>query len=225
MMKNFFQKQREAVAILAYVGIIFGLVYLVILPLMARIDGMNNQIQEEAMKREIVKQHIGELPKIQKQYEILQDGGDLNDVLLDKNKAVVLIERLEKMAEENGSTIAIEVQDASDSKKVDAVKGVLMSDLPSTDFLKFKITLSGKYASVVGFIESLESFEYYADITAIQISHAEIKNTTASSQGSMNVGSLNPFALGATTDTTKTVKVESDLLTASLDTVFYVKQK
>lgn len=223
-MKNFFNKQREIIVLLVYAAIIAGLIYLVILPLFSRINGMNDQIQQESMKRESVKLHINELPKIQKQYQTLESSGDLESVLLDKNKAVVLIEKLEKLAEDTNNKITIAVQDNAPAKKAPAKSAAssddaLVAGLPSPDYLQMKITLSGDYNSIVKFIGLLEKFEYYADITAVQINKAE---TDAMAQSTSNVGMFGTAAASAASTVKKVSKVPaSDTLTATLDTAFY----
>lgn len=225
-MKNFLNKQREVLAVLVYLAIIAGLVYLVILPILNRMGGMNDQIQQEAMKQESVKLHINELPRIQQQYQTLQKDGDLAGVLLDKNKAVILIERLEKLAESTNNKITIAVQDntaGAQGKKMPA-KGAaapadtLVGSLPSADYLQLKITLTGDYNSVVRFVGLLEKFEYYGDITAVQIT----KDSSLESQqtpGSGMFGSTNQIAANDPKVVAK--QAGGGALTASLDTVFY----
>jgi len=226
IMKNFFNKQREIVALLAYVLIVVGLVYLVIFPLIARIDDTNNQIQKESISKESVELHISQLPKIQKQYQSLQVSGDLSNVLLDENKAIILIEKLEKLAENTNNKITISVQDktvapakkAASKIAAQASKSVV-DDLPSTDYLQMKITLIGEYNAAVHFIDQLEKFEYYADITAIQIKKYEEAGDSMQPLSSSGM-------FGAIQTTTTNILVKKDnsgnnKLATSLDIVFY----
>lgn len=225
-MKNFFQKRREIIAICAYFGVVFVVVYFAIMPLMKKIEEKNNEIQEEKINQEIVRKRMEELPGIQKQYEILKSSDDLSGILLDKNNAIVLIEKLEKVAEQTGNTISIEVQDAVavDPKKT-ASKGkvtsdnILVSELPSSDYLQLKIKLNGKYEAILNFIQSLENFEYYGDIIEIQITKDADKVKAQPMQQAADFGVANPFI--SNTDTTKIVKIENDKLNASLSVVFY----
>lgn len=225
-MKNFFQKRREIIAICAYFGVVFVIVYFAIMPLMKKIEEKNNEIQEEKINQEIVRRRMEELPGIQKQYQTLQSSDDLSGILLDKNNAIVLIEKLEKLAEQTGNIISIEVQEvaAVDPKKA-ATKGkvtndnILVSELPSTEYLQLKIKLNGKYESILNFIQSLENFEYYGDIIEMQITKDADKIKTQPIQQSVEFGVANPFV--SNTDNTKIVKVENDKLNASLSVVFY----
>ena len=224
-MKKFFQKKREIIIILVYIGIVVVLLYFVILPLIGRINSKKDQIQEEYVKQEIKQQQISELPKMEEQYNILQNNGKSVDVLLDKNDAVVLIEKLEKLAQDSGNKISISIQNTENQKNVPVVKikpsaeDELVNNLPSTDYLRMKIIITGNYNAIVNFVHSLESFEYYCDIVAIQIKQKEEGNKPA------EIGTLNPFNSKLSTDSgrisTSDNKNEEE---ASLDVVFYTKK-
>ncbi|HAS00283.1 MAG: hypothetical protein US57_C0002G0023 [Candidatus Moranbacteria bacterium GW2011_GWC2_37_73] len=223
-MKNFLHKQREIIAILAYVAVVVGIIYFAIFPLLGRISNINDEIQQEAMKQESVKLHIEQLPKIQKQYEALQASGDLMDVLLNKDKAVVLIERLEKLADSTGNEITIAVQqDTAPIKKTQtktattaAVEDTLVANLPSTDYLEMKISLNGSYNSIIEFIDLLEKFEYYADIIEIKINKEEANASTANSA---TVGMFSRSSSVASKQSETPLKKGE--LAASLGVVFY----
>lgn len=221
-MKNFLNKQREIIALLAYAAVIASLVYLVILPLLDRIRNTNDQIQQEAMKQESMKLHVEQLPKIQNQYETVVNNPDLASALLDRNKAVVLIEKLEKLAENTKNEITITVQENASVKKTSTKVAVsaaeaLVADLPSSDYLQIKINLTGSYDSIVEFVARLERFEYYSDIVAIQISKED--EVAASVSNNSNNGMFGQSAVGSGEKVP--VPSRSDALTASLDTVFY----
>lgn len=212
-------------AIIGYILIVFLLVYFVVFSLIKKIDDVNYQIQEESMKQEIAKQHISELPKIQKQYSELENSLDLTRVLLDENEAVTLIERLEKTAKETENGIEIEVQSQTDQKKAPAKtkaggEVLLADELPSQDYLQLKIVLDGSYASIVNFIKEIENFEYYCDITEVQINRSE--DTSKTRQGAE---SANPFSFGAKKEEEKSVRDTNGPISSSLMVVFYKRQK
>jgi hypothetical protein len=196
-MKNFLNRQREKVAIFLYITLVASLIYFVVFPVLATITNLNNDIQEEMMKQENVNIHIGELPVVQKQYKALQENGDLSTILLDRNKAVILIEKIEKIAEKTNNKITISVDDkivnkADEStknttkklsaKELAALEDSLVGNLPSTDYLQMKIVLTGDYKSIINFINILEKFEYYGDITEIKI-NTDVSNDKLSSSG------------------------------------------
>ena len=224
-MKQVFQKQKEISIIFAYIGVVAVLVYFVILPLLSKIEGINNQIQEESMKQEIVKQQLEELPKIQQQYEALQKNEGFIDVLLDKNNAVTLIEKLENLAQDSGNKIEISIQNSSLPENVAVVTtntntdDTLIKALPSADYLQLHILLTGDYNKIVNFISRLENMEYYSDITGIEIKQSDVTD---------NTGVTNPFNLNSVTDSNK-ISSESNQgdqgnLEATIDVVFYTKK-
>jgi hypothetical protein len=229
-MKKFFKKQRELVIIIAYAGLVFVLVYFVILPLISRINTKIDQIQEENIQQEIVRQQIEDLPKIQQQYDVLQKEEGLIDVLLDRNDAVTLIKKLEKLAENSGNKITIAVQDApvqpvqKSNPKTAAKTNVADSDditksLPSTNYMQLKITLDGNYNSIVNFVKLLEKFEYYSDIIGIQIRQNE-----SSGGQTANIGTLNSSnTVSKNGEEIKPTEENKTTLEASLDVVFYTK--
>ncbi|NTW26958.1 MAG: hypothetical protein HGA36_01400 [Candidatus Moranbacteria bacterium] len=225
-MKNFFHKQREIIAVLSFVAIAAGLVYFVIMPLIARISGINDQIQQEVMKQEGVKMQIEQLPKVQKQYQALQEGGDLANVFLDQNKAVELIERLEKLAEITNNVITIAVQEKAPevakkttSRSSAPTEETLISGLPSPNYLQMKITLIGNYDSIVSFIDALEKFEYYADIVAIQMNKNDEADTSFSVSNIGMFGVAMPNA--AATPEVQPVIIKNSDVKAVIDSVFY----
>lgn len=224
-MKNFLNKQREILALLAFAAIIGGLVWLVILPLLSRISDTNDQIQQEIIKQEGLTLYLEQLPTIEKQYETLSSSSNLKNVLLDKEKAVVLIEKLEKLAEKTNNKITIAVQESAApvkkavDKKAAPVADTLAAGLPSQDYLQLKITLTGDYSGVVNFISALEKFEYYSDVTSIQIN----KETLAAAQEKQlsNIGMFSSVASIVSASKEVRQVVDSNALTAILDTVFY----
>jgi len=228
-MKKFFQKQREVITILVYVCVIIALIYFVVLPLLARISSTRDQIQEEHMKQDIKQQQISELPKMEEQYNILQSNEKSVDVLLDKNDAVVLIEKLEKLAQDSNNEISISVQDVATQKNATVITNSetktdneLVNDLPSTNYLQMKITLTGDYNTMMNFVHSLESSEYYCDIIAIQINQKE-KTNEVSDIGMKTLA--NPSNPNITKNTEETTDSNNDnKIEASLDVVFYTKK-
>ena len=218
-MKKIFQKQREVIAIFVYVGVIAMLVYFIILPLVSKIEGVNNQIQEESMKQEIVKQQLTELPKIQQQYETLQENKGSIDVLLDKGNAVTLIEKLETLADDCGDKIEISVQNSQSQKNVAAVAtktnadDTLANALPSADYLQMQILLIGDYNKIINFISKLESMEYHSDITRVEIKQGNLAN---------NAGAINPFNSGSSGKISD--KSNQGDLEASINVAFYTKK-
>lgn len=204
-----------------------GLIYFVILPLIAKINGLNDQIQEENLNQESVKLHIAQLPKIQQQYQALKNNMELENVLLEKEKAVPIIEKLEKMAENTNNEITIKVQESlvaepvrKVTKKVaDSTDSALVDGLPSPNYLEMKITLNGEYNSVVRFISMLERFEYYSDIISIQINKSKISEKSEKPFSGSDRLSIIPSSMNDSANKQDAQVIEG--VTALLSTVFY----
>ncbi|HPN54653.1 MAG TPA: hypothetical protein PLB52_01845 [Candidatus Moranbacteria bacterium] len=230
-MKKIFQKQRELLAVIIYVGFILAIIYFIIMPLLSRINSVQDQIQEEKINQEIKEQSLADLPKMQEQYENLQNNEKMIDVLFDKNNAVELIEKLEKLAQDSGNVITISVQEKEPAKDVSSKarkktndteekKPVsIVENLPSSEYMQIKLELKGGFDTAVNFIHKLENFEYYCDIIGIKMQQAEkgdkkISNTE--SFGSININSVeNPEGL--------LENISSNNVVTTIDVVFYTK--
>ena len=230
-MKKIFQKQRELLAVIIYVGFILAIIYFIIMPLLSRINSVQDQIQEEKINQEIKEQSLADLPKMQEQYENLQNNEKMIDVLFDKNNAVELIEKLEKLAQDSGNVITISVQEKEPAKDVSSKarkktndteekKPVsIVENLPSSEYMQIKLELKGGFDTAVNFIHKLENFEYYCDIIGIKMQQAEkgdkkISNTE--SFGSININSVeNPEGL--------LENISSNNVVTTIDVFFYTK--
>ena len=78
-----------------------------------------------------------------------------------------------------------------------------------------KITLAGNFNAIINFIRKLESFEYYGDITGIQIAQSESINSQPSKADPFSVENINVEK--------ETENLNPETLEASLDVVFYTK--
>lgn len=230
-MKKFFQKQRELLAIVIYICFVVAIAYFIIMPLLSRINGVVDQIQEEKINQEIKKQSLTDLPKMQEQYENLQNNEKMVDVLFDRNNAVELIEKLEKLAQDSGNSIAISVQEkeptqeapSKTKKKTNAAEksapDSIIDKLPSSEYMQMKLELKGEYNTAVDFIRKLENFEYYCDIIGIKMQQSEKDNNRTANTGSFGAINANPI------DNPENLseKVISNNILTTIDVVFYTK--
>lgn len=227
-MKNFFKKYREIFGVALYVCLIGLIIYFVAKPLYEQIKIRRDQIQEEVANQEGRKKKLIEIPKIKEQYEKVKGQEENLAVLLDKNDAVSLIERLEKLAQntQNEIRIAVKETDANSREaliarkneakaKADGDKTVSIIDgLVSKDYLQVTITLSGQYNNIVDFMQKLENMQNYSDIISF-----DIKRDSGNS-GSANV---NPFANQGGVNQEQPPTIENKVV-ATLETVFYLKK-
>lgn len=230
-MKNLLSKQREIVAILLYGLIVAALFYFLIMPLIGSINDRSNQIQEENMKQESTANRLKDLPRIQSQFKMLNEGTGASEILLNKKNQVVLIEKLEKLAESTGNDISFVVMQNKVDQQKTAPKNTkakvdesLMGKLPSQEFLQIQIILVGKYDSIRNFMRLLGDFEYYNDIVSIQIAMDDDSEAGIKRQSSDGV-IADPFSVIPTDPISSPQPEAVNKLKASLDTVFYSKKE
>ena len=228
-MNNFLKKYREGIAILIYAVLVGCVVYFVVMPLKAEITNRRDGLQEEISNKEGKQKKILEIPKIKDQYVTVKNESKDMDVLLKRDDAVILMERLEKLAEETGNEIKIGVLDNDPNGKISAAaKSKVKSDknkepaktivdqIPTdTDLLEIKISLVGNFNDIVKFIDRLENMEYYSDIIGIEIKKNDTKTTVESP-----LAVPDPFAAKQTGQKA----ADPNKLIGELDTVFYLKK-
>ncbi len=177
-MKKFWKKYKIIVAITLYVVIIGALFYFVIQPFLNKISLSAGKIQEIIINQENKEKRLGELPKLKEQFGLVEKREGELFPLLTEDKAVELVEKIEKIAEDSGNKITLEMRDnkvkdaaskKTESAKKKAGEDDLRSDLPSSDYLEVKIKLSGDYNELIKFIEKIEAIEYHCDIISISI--------------------------------------------------------
>ncbi len=227
-MKKFLKKQREFIAVTLFFLVLGVVGYFAVVPLLKKITATKDAIEENKIKQEMKKQRLQELPKIAQQYDEVNRQQKKIDILLDKQQAVVLIERLEGLAQETNNKIQIVAQEDPQSKKTAESKSktapkviALIDTLPRKDYLKLKVTLTGDYNGVLKFIHSLESLEHYADIIELNIGQVVSDKQTASIS-KLGTDSVNPFDSQAGGQSDPAV-VGSGQLEAVLTVVFYSK--
>lgn len=224
-MKKVIKQQKELAAILAYALVVAAVAYFAVAPLLGKINSASDKIQQENADQEGKKQRLSELPKMRQQYSLLQDNEGLLDVFFTQDQAVKLIERLEKISQDSGNVIKISVKDskaqptASQSKTT--VDDTLLKALPSKDYLEMNISLTGKYNSVIQFVNALENFEYYCDITNLELKASTPKENTSSG---IQTGVLNPFTVGQNSAKNNDTAKFSGEVDAVMNVVFYTRK-
>ncbi len=228
-MKNFLKKQRNAVAIVLYMALIAGVVYFIIMPLLSRINKVQDKIQEEKINQELKDQRINDLPKMQSQYENLQSNKSTLNILFEEKNAVELIEKLEKLSQETGNNIKISAKEKinpqkelpKSNEKKKAEEMTLADGLPSSDYLQMDLELYGEYNAAINFISKLENFEYYCDIIGIKmIQESESGNNKYANKDSFGVVNASPEnEIQNLPEATNTKKIITNL-----EVVFYTKK-
>jgi Tfp pilus assembly protein PilO len=228
MIKNIWIKYKEYILILIYIVILFTLFYFVIKPMIGRIDYNANLIQEKITVQENFKRKLGMVAASKEQTEAIEkDEGKIN-VFIPRDQEIDLIEKIEKIAEETDNKISIE---AVDDKNIDSstkaktvsnkVKEENKDDLKintnNNDFIKFRITILGKYDNLVSFVKKIENMEYWSDIVSLKVSYKEPEKNPILSENSTD-------STGLYEDSEEKTSIVTEEETASsiLEAIFYL---
>lgn len=227
-MKNFIKKNKIILAVVIYMAVLGSAFYFVAGHLLSAISGNNVKIQENLVDREIKEKRLAEIPKMKEQYQTVASEERFFIPLVTEDKAVELIEKLEKLAQSSGNEINIEIQSntgkvdtsKAKSKKTEDEKQSIRDSLPSSDYLELKINLSGSYNQLLDFIEKFEALQYYSDIVSLDIEFKEEEKKAQSSPS--------PFAQNTNNMTgseeVQPVPAKEATLNSSINAVFYLEK-
>lgn len=220
-MKNFLKKYKIYLAICIYFVIIGLLLFFVSRPMVSKINEKNNKIQEDLTNQEIKKDRISNLPATRNQFEMVNSQASKIEFLLNNGNVVNLIEKLEKISEETGNNIKIELsEDRNDSKKpaqtkkASDKKEIIADNLPSDVYIKMNISLKGGYGNFLDFLRKLENSDYYSDVVSFKITNYQ--KSEASSNN-------NPFKENSA-GTEENIDNKNNIL-STLGVIFYLEKK
>jgi Tfp pilus assembly protein PilO len=216
-MKYFFKKYKIHLAIAIYLLIIGAASFFIARPMILGIREKNDEIQKNIADQESKKERLGKLPAFKKQFEEIGANEDKINIVLNNGNIVVLIEKLEKISEETGNKIKIDMAGDQTNKKTQSSSKKddksLANNLPSDSYIIMNITLTGNYENFLDFIRKIENMEYYSDILSIKITKGI--NDNSSSATSPFIGS---DSSGASTG-------GKDSISSVLGVAFYLEKK
>lgn len=218
---HFLKKNKNWLIVAVYFFAIAAIYSFLARPLIRKIEAKNSKIQEIISDQEMKKEKIMQIPALKNQFEMVVKDEERIDIFLSRDNLVGLIEKIEKVSEETGNKIKIELSEEQLDKKntkskKDAEKGKTSSiNLPSDNYIKMKMTLSGDYAGLLNFINKIENADYYSDIISFKITD-NLKNSGNSSGNPFS--SSTPREEGAVI-----IPAESNILSI-IEAVFYLKK-
>lgn len=221
-MKPFLKKYKIVIAVAVFILAIGAVFYFAVKPLFGAISSKNTKIQETLASQESKKGRLEELPGLREQFRMVEnEEGKMID-LFGEDRAVELIEKVERIADATGNKIAIEVpgeKDKTGRPKTDISKeeSELRAKLPGKDYLEITIKLEGNYNQLLNFLEKTEEAELYSDIISLDISVKQEKPGSSS-----DLGAASPVS-GSETNQEKT-GAEEIMLNSAVGVVFYVKK-
>ena len=219
-MLNFLKKNKIYLIITAYFVIVGAAYFFLVRPIIRKIEVRNNEIQEKIAGQEIKKEKIMQMPALKSQFEMVQKDEEKIKVSLNKDNLVGLIERIEKISEETGNKIKIELSEEQIDKKntkakkeTDKDKNQIIS-LPDDNYIRMKVILLGDYSGLLGFINKIENMDYYSDILSFKITD-DLKD------GSSFSG--NPFSGSAPKEGENATPIKSNI-SSVIEVVFYLEK-
>jgi hypothetical protein len=226
-MNNSISKNKILITVFLYPVFLAVIFYFTANYLLSEINNKNTLIQKNIVDQEKKEKRLSEIPKMKEQYQMALDEEKKFIPLINENKAVELIEELEKLAQNSGNKINIEIQNSvkttvsktrnDKGDKDDKIQSIAES-LPGGDYLSLKINLQGSYNQLLDFIEKFEALSYYSDIISLDIKFEEKEKAPASSpfaQTSENATENNGGEQAASQATS---------LDSSISAVFYLEK-
>ncbi|MFA5993651.1 MAG: hypothetical protein WC823_01680 [Parcubacteria group bacterium] len=211
-MKDFLKKNKIALAIVIYFGIVGSFFYFLILPIQNKIVGKASDIQQEKIDQDITKKKIMTVPVMEKDYQRYKENEGNLDVIINQAQDVEFIKELERMAEETNNKIEFKIQEIKATDKTKKPTTDIKGKLVYTSFLSMQVALEGDYSSLLNFIHKVENYKNYVNIMSIRSEKISL-DTGA-------VVSANPFVAVSEVKKINTKEV----LNSILDIVVYIKK-
>lgn len=167
-----------AIAYLAVAGL--ALVFIVA-PLRDRTFKLAENLQRSKVDGEMNQIKIARISETEKQRKYFQEKTSWLDGFLDYNEEMDFIKKLEALSEETGNKIALKIEEpllktekkvtgkTSEEEDDNKKKEDIISTLPYPKYIILRISLQGNYDGLFQFIQKLENFDYYVNITSLQL--------------------------------------------------------
>jgi hypothetical protein len=229
-MRNFLAKHKISISILVYLAVVVALFYFVAGKLFQSIEINNNLIQQIIIDQDNRKKRLGETGKLEEQYNMAVSYENLLGNLLTEDKAVKLIEDLEKIADDTGNKISIEVQGSGKEMEISkkAEKGEekkegILADIPQSEYIELDIKIAGSFENFLKFIKKIESMSYYNDVVSIDIGIIDKKQDRFMDDRASITTQLEPAALQKEKETPTPSNPEF-LLDSTIVVLFYLQK-
>lgn len=175
-MKEIWKKHKLIIVIIVYALALVAIVFFLALPLISKIKNTSNEIQQKIVDQEIEKSRIGQLPKMEESWGIIQTKKDKIEVILDKESEVSFIENIDSIATRSGNIVDLKIGENSNARDVAKIKAKndtkssekgMLDEINYLNFFPIQINLKGDYISLVNFIHLLENSHFYVNIISI----------------------------------------------------------
>jgi len=217
-MKDFWKKHKTCLSISIYLVVVGLIGFFVARPMVSAIREKSDQIQQKIALQEGKEEKLKELPSIRSQFEKVKNQEEKINISLNEENVVSLVEKLEKISEETGNKIKMELPENGQysGKNSKEEKDSLAESLPSDKYVKMKISLYGSYSSFLNFLNKVENMEFYSDVISIAVRRA-----SESGPGLSN----NPFTGMKNLSNEENSSENKDKINSQLIVVFYLENK
>lgn len=160
-MNRYSPRTKLYITIAVIIFIFLGLIGGAILPLINKVSSLSSQYIETKQQIVNIEEKRNQISKIETEYNQIKDSIDkINNSLVDPNRFLDTIIKLEQMAEQtnNRHNIAIIEQDPK-AKKSNA--------LPK--FISFRVSLIGSFQDSINFMNTLENSNFYNRIDKVEM--------------------------------------------------------
>ena len=222
-MNDFLKKNKIYFLVATYSLVLVAVYFFTVNPLFSQIKNKNIEIQEKVANQESKKEKISKLPAFKSQVEKVKNNEEKIKIGADSNNMVLLLEKIEKISDETGNKVKIEIAEkgvkekkqSSDSKDDSSKKekAQITEKLPIDRYMTININLLGNYQNFVDFVRKLENLDYYSDIISIKISKESLKSFDS-----------NPFESSGLESARKESEEVKDQISSVISVVFYLEK-
>ncbi len=178
-MKNIWEKYKEFWLVVIFLLFLVGIFYFIFRPLNSRVVEKRVYAEQKKVEREIIESKVEHLSEFKQDSDLIESQENFSTVFFQPDQAVVLIEKIEALANETNNEIEIKIvsENSSDLNKDSKSKKVDQSDFEKNffqaDFLTMQINLQGNFINIMKFIGRIENIDYFSDLVSLKISSQE----------------------------------------------------
>lgn len=190
-------------------------------------------VQKKLVELDIERDKLSELPKIKEKFmEVKMHSSELEDILFFEKDIVILVKKIEEMAEETENVISISVDNIKEEikevkvnkDKKDEEKVGLLDDFSEEEYFKMNISVVGNYSGLLNFINKFNNLDCYNSLVSFNISSHEEENKEDKVIASTNIQSVR---FNTSVDSKNDIEETTNklILESELGIVFYLNNQ
>jgi len=172
------QNKKYIIITILFLIIVFGVTFFTRF-FLQKINEVSIETQKLIADQENNIKMLAQLPGTRDQFNEIEPHISVLDEFFQEDQIVSLVKLLEKMATETRNEISIEVfEDNKVKSRSEKKTAESLIVFPEEQIVRIGVNLSGRYDSMVEFIQRLKGIKYYNDIESIDVA---VKKTQATS--------------------------------------------